>query len=41
MVEGEWLSFLWHQGRLADRGEMVFAVRGMATIEKVFGETEG
>jgi len=39
MVEDELLSFLWHHKRLADRGEMVFAVCGMATIEKVFGET--
>jgi len=41
MVEDELLSFMWHQGRLAHRGEMVSQLCRMATIENVFDETEG
>jgi hypothetical protein len=40
MVEDEWLPFMWHQGRLADWGEMVSQLCRMAAIEKAFGETE-
>jgi len=32
--------FMWHQGRLADRGEMVSQLCRMAAIEKAFGQTE-
>lgn len=38
MVEGEWLSFMWHQGRLANRGEMVFTVCGMAINQATLKE---
>jgi len=38
MVEGRLLSFLWHQGRLAHRGEMVFAVCGMAINQATLKE---
>jgi len=40
MVEDELLSFMWHQGRLANRGKMVSQLCRMATIENAFDETE-
>jgi len=38
VVESVKMSFLWHHKRLADRGEMVFAVCGMAINQATLKE---